>query len=256
MAIADSDERLREYLCMPLEQLLDQRVSISTQTEQSLSTAPSIVMVIISEDMQATGDTNLAEALQSVPGLYVNYNRFGFRPLIEFRGSSDKQTLLMVNGAPMSDLLWRSGIFWKGLPVSAIDRVEIIRGPGSVMYGADASAGVINVITRTAGKLADSEAGLRVGNFDTQTVWLRHGGEWKGFDLAMTLDLSRTDGHDPLIEFDAQPHSDRDFGTDVSLAPGEAEYGYRNTDLRFSVARDHWRLLVDLPAGDIAMAHH
>ncbi len=250
IASADSDERLRQYLSMPLEQLLDQKVSISTQTEQSLSMAPSVVTVITAEDMKASGDTNLAEALQSVPGLYVNYNRFGFRPLIQFRGSNDKQTLLMVNGAPMSDLMWRSGIFWKGLPVSMIDRVEIIRGPGSAMYGADASAGVINVITKTAGKLADSEAGLRVGSFDTQTVWLQHGGAWNGFDLAMTLDLSRTDGHDPRIVTDAQTHGDRDFGTDASLAPGEAPYGYRNTDLRFSVARDQWRLLVDYTRHD------
>ena len=86
IASADSDERLRQYLSMPLEQLLDQKVSISTQTEQSLSMAPSVVTVITAEDMKASGDTNLAEALQSVPGLYVNYNRFGFRPLIQFRG--------------------------------------------------------------------------------------------------------------------------------------------------------------------------
>ncbi len=246
----ETHERLQHYLSLSLEELMEQQVSISTQSDQPLSTAPSVVTVITAEDMRATGAANLVEALQAVPGLYVKRNRFGFRPLLQFRGSNDKQTLLMINGATISDLMWRAGIFWKGLPTSVIDRVEIIRGPGSAMYGADASAGVINVITKTAAGVAHPEVGLRTGSFDTQSAWVQHGGEWNGFDLAATLDLSRTDGHDPLIESDAQTLSDLAFGSDASLAPAQAAFGYRNTDLRFSIAKDHWRLLADYTRHD------
>ena len=60
-----------------------------------------------------------------------------------------------------------------------------------------------------------------------------------------TADLSRTDGHDPLIVSDAQTRNDLGYGSDASLAPGEAGFGWQNTDLCFSLARDNWRLLVD-----------
>lgn len=244
-AAANSDEKFRHFLSLSLEELMDQKVTISTQTARSLNDAPSTVSVITADDIKATGATNLVEVLQGVPGIYVRYSQFGFRPLISFRGANDKQTLLMVNGAPMSDLMWRLGIFWKGLPASVIDRVEIIRGPGSALFGTDASAGVINVITKTAGTISENEAGLRIGSFDSKSGWLQYGGRWNGFDVAMTADLSRTDGHDPLIDSDAQSRSDLAFGTTASLAPGEAGYGWQNTDLRFSLSADNWRLLAD-----------
>lgn len=247
---AGPDDELRRYLSLPLEELMEQKVSISTNSEQAFSKAPSVVSVITAEDIRATGAKNLADVLQSVPGIHVRYSQFGFRPLISFRGTNDKQTLIMVDGAPMSDLMWRAGIFWKGLPTSMIDRVEIIRGPGSALFGTDASAGVINVITKVAGGIDDSEAGLRVGSFDTQNAWMQYGGEWNGFDVAMTADLLHTDGHDPHIKSDAQSRNDVKYGTSASLAPGDADYGWDNADLRLSLARDHWRVQFDYSEHD------
>ena len=245
LASADSNEQFRRYLSLPLEELVEQKVSISTHTETSLSKAPSVVTVITADDIKATGATNLVDVLQGVPGIHVRYQQFGFRPLISFRGTNDKQTLVMVDGAPMSDLMWRLGIFWKGLPTSIIDRVEIIRGPGSALFGTDASAGVINVITKVAGKIEGSEMGLRLGSDNTQTAWMQYGGELNGFDIAMTADLFRTDSHDPKIKADAQTRNDLATGSNASLAPGDAEYGWNNADLRLSVAKDNWRLQLD-----------
>jgi len=249
-ANAGSDDEFRRYLSLPLEELVEQKVSISTHSEQAFSEAPSVVSVITAEDIRATGATNLADVLQSVPGIHVRYSQFGFRPLISFRGTNDKQTLIMVDGAPMSDLMWRAGIFWKGLPTSMIDRVEIIRGPGSALFGTDASAGVINVITKVAGKIEDSEMGLRAGSFDTQNAWMQYGGEWNGFDIAMTVDLLHTDGHDPRIKSDAQSRNDLKFGSNASLAPGDADYGWNNADLRLSLARGNWRVQFDYSEHD------
>jgi len=145
----------------------------------------------------------------------------------------------------MRDLVWSYGIFWKGVPTSAIERVEIIRGPGSALFGSDASSGVINVITKTAGKIENNEVGARVGSFDTKTAWAQYGGNWNGFDIGFTAELQDTDGHAPFIEPDGQTISDRATGTEVSLAPGAATYGWRNMDLRLSVAKDNWRLQAD-----------
>lgn len=251
---ADVYEEAASLLPLSLEELMDVKVSISTQTQQSLSKAPSVVSVITADDIRATGTTNLMEILQSVPGIYVRANQFGFKPLVSFRGAAGTHALLMINGAPAKDLVWSPGIFWKGLPAEIIERVEIIRGPGSALFGSDASAGVINVITKTAGKIGHPEAGLRAGSFDSQAGWVEHGTTWNGFDISLTAHVSRTDGHRPAIARDAQTSQDARTGTRASYAPGHAEFGWNSQDLRLSIAKGSWRLLADHTRhGDVAI---
>jgi iron complex outermembrane receptor protein len=244
-AHADTYEEARKLLPLSLEELMAMNVSISTSTKQSLSKAPSVVTVITAEDIHATGATNLTDILQGVPGTYIRTNLFGFRPHVTMRGSAANQTLLMVDGAPIKDLMWSSGIYWKGLPTSMIERVEIIRGPGSALFGSDASSGVINVITKTAGKIEQSEAGVRAGSFDSLAGWVQHGTTWNGFDIGFTAEVSRTDGHRPFIAVDGQTSRDRTFGTSASYAPDHAGNGWNNQDLRFSMAKGNWRLQAD-----------
>lgn len=244
-AHADGDAGVAPLLSKSLGELMAMSVAISTNTQKSLSKAPAVVSLITAEDIRATGAANLVEVLQSIPGVYIRPNLFAFRPLISIRGASAFQMLLMVNGAPVKDLYWSSGIYWKGLPTSMIERVEIIRGPGSALFGSDASAGVINVITRTAGKIGRSEAGLRAGSFGSRGAWVNHGTHWNGFDIGFTADVSRTDGHRPFIASDAQSVADARTGTRVSYAPGYARYGWDSQDLRFSMARGNWRLQAD-----------
>lgn len=240
-----ADDGLEQLLSLSLEELMATKVTISTSTKQSLARAPSVVSVITAEDIRATGAVNLMEILQSVPGVYVRENLFVFRPQITFRGAAGTHTLLMVNGEPMRDLVWSSGIFWKGLPTSMIERVEIIRGPGSALFGSDASAGVINVITKTASGIPQAEAGVRAGTFDTQEGWAQYGSNWNGIEFGVTAQLSHTDGHDPFIARDGQTAKDRSAHTQASLAPGNADFGYDNQDFRFSAALNNWRLLAD-----------
>ncbi|WIM05009.1 MAG: TonB-dependent receptor [Candidatus Nitricoxidivorans perseverans] len=230
---AHADEKLEQLLSLSLEELMAIKVTISTNTRQSLSRAPSVISVITAEDVRATGADNLMDILQAVPGIYVKTNLFGFKPLITFRGASGANVLLMVNGAPAKDLVWSPGIFWKGMPANMIERIEIIRGPGSALFGSDASAGVINVITKTAGKIEQSEAGVRAGSFGSRAAWVRHGTQWNGLDIAFTADVSHTDGHDPYI---ARARSD---------TAGNAEYAWDNTDLHLSVGKGNWRMLAD-----------
>jgi iron complex outermembrane receptor protein len=242
---ANQDDTFEHYLSLSIEELIELEITISTDTKKAIMEAPSTVTVITSNDFKVTGATNLVEILEDVPGIHIRMNQFGYRPLIHIRGANAKQTLLMVNGVPMRDLLWGFGIFWKGLPVSAIERVEIIRGPGSALFGADASAGVINVITKSAGKIKNSEIGLRRGSFDTNTGWLQYGENWQGFDIGLTMEYYNTDGFSPYIEEDFQTNQDQENGTHRSLAPGYTQFGWENKDIRFSIAKSHWQLLMD-----------
>ncbi|MEW6293330.1 MAG: TonB-dependent receptor [Pseudomonadota bacterium] len=229
----EGDEEIRRLLAASPEELMTMTVTIAAQTPQPLARASAVVSVITADDIRATGTTNLMEILQSVPGIYVKSNLFGAKPLITLRGASGVNVLLMINGAPVKDLVWSPGIFWKGMPAHLIERIEIVRGPGSALFGSDASAGVINVITKTAARLRESEAGLRAGTFDTGAAWLQHGAQWNGFDIALAVDLSSTDGHNPFIR--------RAYGN----TSGRADYGYESQDWHMSVARGSWRMLFD-----------
>jgi outer membrane receptor protein involved in Fe transport len=230
---ASSGGNIDHFLSLSLEELMAFQISISTDTKKTIAKAPAVVSAITAADIKATGATNLVEMLETIPGIHPRTTGFGYRPQVGIRGANDKQTLLMINGTPIRDLMWTFGIFWKGLPTSIIERVEIIRGPGSALFGADASAGVINVITKTAGKIEHSEVGVRIGSFNTNTAWMQHGGNWNGFDIGLTADLFGTDGHNPFIEADKLGTADH------------AQTGWHNMDLRFSVAKDHWRLQAD-----------
>lgn len=232
-SLSSANDYTDSLLDLSWEELTQVKVIIATGTEQPIDKAPATVTVITADDIKKTGATNLTEILESVPGVHISTNSFGYRPLVHMRGTGSFQTLLMVNGNDTRDLMWAFGIFWKGIPVSAIERIEVIRGPGSALYGADASAGVINVITKTAGKIEDTEVGLRVGSFDTQTAFMQSGREWHGFDLGMTAEFSTTDGPDPFIK------------ADRSGASGRPDYGWKNQDIRFSIANDHWQLLAN-----------
>lgn len=236
-AASASQQKLDKFLAMSIEQLMDTKVAISTSSMRPLSKAPAVVSVITQRDIEVTGATNLVDVLEGVPGIHVRYSQFAMRPLVQFRGASAGQTLLMINGNSVRDLMWGFGIFWKGIPASSIDRIEIIRGPGSALFGADASAGVINVITKTAATVETSEVGARVGSFDTRTAWVQHGATHEGVRLGLTAEFSTTDGHEPFILEDAQAAGD------PSYAPGEAETGWDNVDLRMSLAWEDWKIL-------------
>lgn len=242
---ANNDSKLDQFLSLSLEDLVSLETTIATASKRSVSKAPAVVTLITAEDIRATGATNLADILQGVPGIHIRTSQFANRPLVQFRGAHGSQTLIMINGNSQRDLVWNQGIFWKGIPASAIERIEIIRGPGSALFGADASAGVINVITRTAGRIEESLAGIRSGSFNTTEAWFQDGGIYQGYEFGFTASLGTTDGHAPFIAEDGQTRTDTAQGTSVSYAPDEAQYGWDSTDIRLSLAREHWRIQAD-----------
>lgn len=123
-------------------------VSIATGTKQPIGKAPSVTTVVTAEDIKAMGATDIDEALEAVSGLHVSRNNIGYDPIYTFRGvnsSFNQQVLMLVNGIPITNIYAGDrSVIWGGMPVQAIARIEVVRGPGSALYGADASAGVIN----------------------------------------------------------------------------------------------------------------
>ncbi|MBI5257243.1 MAG: TonB-dependent receptor [Burkholderiales bacterium] len=221
-------------------------VSIATGSRLAVRRAPAVATVITAADIRATGATDLDEVLQAVPGLTVAHLLpYDNKPIYIVRGIATQynpQVLMLVNGVPITSVyLGNRGDVWGGMPVENIARIEVIRGPGSALYGADAFSGVINIVTKTASDLAGAEAGVRAGSFKTADAWLQYGGKAGGFEVAAYLGVGRTDGHRRVVEADAQTANDAIFGTRASLAPGPVSLGRKAVDGHLDIANGAWR---------------
>jgi outer membrane receptor for ferrienterochelin and colicins len=223
----------------------EQLVSIATGAPQPVSKAPSVATVITAADIKATGATDLSEVLETVPGLHVSRSDFLWKPLYSIRGiltQMNPEVLVMLNGVPMTTGLYGDrGRLMAGFPLEHVSRIEVIRGPGSALYGAEAVSGVINIVTKTASETDGTESGLRAGSFSTYDGWVQHGGRAGEVDVAAYLRLGHTDGFRRTIEADAQTVLDSAFGTHASNAPGPISTGYDSIDARLDLSYDKWR---------------
>lgn len=221
-------------------------VTIATGSRQPIARAPSVATVITAEDIKAIGAADIDEVLETVPGMHVSRSPIGYNPIYTIRGISTQynpQVLMLVNGIPITGAyVGDRSIVWGGMPVENIARIEVIRGPGSALYGADAFAGVINIITKTAADINGTQLGLRAGSFNSRDAWVQHGGMWGSFNAAAYLQVGHTDGQHQIITSDAQSFLDSINGTSASLAPGPVNLGRDTIDGRIDLEREKWRL--------------
>lgn len=223
----------------------EQLVSIATGSPRPVSKAPAVATVITAEDIKTTGATDLSEVLETVPGLHVSRAGFLWKPLYSIRGiltEVNPEVLVMLNGIPMTNGFYGDrGRLMGGFPLEHISRIEVIRGPGSALYGAEAVSGVINIVTKTSEEIDGTEAGLRAGSFRTRDGWIQHGGKWGEADVAAYLRLGHTAGFRRTVEADAQTLLDRASGTHASNAPGPVNVGYDSIDARLDLSHGKWR---------------
>jgi len=164
---------------LSLEELTDLQITSVSKRSESISEAAAAVYVLPGEDIRRSGAVNLPEALRLAPNLQVqqidsaNY-------AITARGFNSKETanklLVMIDGRSIYSPL-ASGVQWDAhdIPLSEVDRIEVISGPGGALYGANAVNGVINVVSKSAfdsqGLLVDAAGGEGDGQ-----ATIRHGG--------------------------------------------------------------------------------
>ncbi|GAB6064563.1 TonB-dependent receptor plug domain-containing protein [Deferrisoma palaeochoriense] len=185
----------RDLTALPLEELLEIRITSAARKPQSLAEAAGPVTVITAEEIRRSGATTLPEVLRMVPGLHVgrlNANTWALS-VRGFDGRWANKLLVMIDGRTVYSPLF-SGVFWDAQDVllEDVDRIEVIRGPGAALWGANAVNGVIHVVTKSA---ADTWGGyLEAGGGDEERGFgaVRYGGRlgrglwgriWaKGFD--------------------------------------------------------------------------
>lgn len=209
-----------------LQKQLNQATNVASGKALSTRETPGILSVITSEEIQNAGSRDLIDVLRLVPGFDVLQDN-QFTMGIGIRGSwgNEGKVLVMMDGHYLNELLYQTVLMGNHFPVDAIERIEIIRGPGSAIYGGSAEYGVINIVTKAASSLNGVQVygtggfhSNAVGRTNAGVMAAQHGGkvEWdlslfkgnaivsdnKNYqDLYSTYsvqDLSSTTSADPL----------------------------------------------------------
>ena len=144
-------------------------VVTATRVEMPLSAVGSSVTVVDREQMTQRQCPSVVQAVREVPGLdVVQSGGAGGTASLFIRGAKSEQTLVLVDGVPVNDAAGLGrGADISQLPVENIERIEVLRGPQSTLYGADAIGGVVNIITRKGSGPASGEVSAEAGSFDT-----------------------------------------------------------------------------------------
>lgn len=171
------------YLNMSIEDLMQVQVSIASKKPQSLSDIAAAVFVLTGEDILRSGATSLPEALRLVPGIEVARGN-GHTWAVSARGfasSFSSGLLVMIDGRSVFTPLF-GGVYWdvQNIMLEDIDKIEVVRGSGGAVWGANAVNGVINIITKSA---QDTQGGLLVVGAGDSRVENGFGGLRYGFKL-------------------------------------------------------------------------
>jgi iron complex outermembrane receptor protein len=198
---------------LTIEQLMEvevDTVSGASRYEQPITEAPASVTIVTAEEIKMYGYRTLADILQSVPGFSVttdrNYRYAGIRGF-GLLGDYGTRFLLLVDGVRQNDTVYQTGyIGYEFLvDVDLIERVEIIRGPGHTLYGANAMMGVINVITRRGRDIGGFEVSGEAGSFDSYKGRVSYGRKFaSGPEMLLSGTFLHSRGQDLYFpEFDS-----------------------------------------------------
>ncbi len=158
-------------------------VNAASKFDQKVTSAPSYVTIITAEEIHLYGYRTMAEVLASVPGFYVNndrnYSYLGVRGF-ERPGDYNDRVLLMIDGHRLNDPVYGEALIGTEFPldVALIQRVEIIRGPGSALYGTNAFFAVVNVITKRGRDVKGVEVSGDAGSLGTYRGRGTFGNQW------------------------------------------------------------------------------
>lgn len=222
---------------LSLKDLLAVRlVTAANGFEQLQEEAPVAVSTISAEEWQAMGARTLFEAVGHMVGVHISKAQTGIannKPVIRgVSGTFGQQILVLMDGVPFRRI--RDGGSFQGqrIPLAGIKRIEVIRSPGSVVYGADAVGGIINMVTYRPGE-APSSLSAKYGEFATRDLAVSHAVSAAGHNFQVAGEIQQANS-DPnrIVEADLQSRLDQIYGTQVSRAPNAFSDHYEIYHLR------------------------
>ena len=209
-------------------------VTTATKTREKISKSGASVSIITKDDLKKMGARNLMDTLKRLPGFSIQETSIGI-PAIEVRGaltSDSEKVLFMIDGHSVNNNLVNGGATWtyNDFSIDDVKQIEVVRGPGSALYGANAFVAVINIITETADDISGLEATLGSESDTTRKLNLQYGAELNNIQFAANLNILESNGTHQYVEND-----------------GSSNSGYTNDwqeryDFSFNIQSEHFKL--------------
>ncbi len=208
--------------------LEEQYVAIASKREEKATRAPSIITVITSEEIENIGAKTLTDILRIVPGFdLIKAGDFGDINVGArgVREATDRIKVLIDGHTLNAPYSGGTDFFFDDLPLRNVEKIEIIRGPGSALYGANSFLAVINIITKDASDLDGIEVAAGFGTYDTQEYSVSFGKSLRGVDVSGFADYYNTNGFSETIKKDPM------VGQPFSITPGDTDDSRNKLDL-------------------------
>ena len=201
---------------------LAETVVTATRVEQPVSDVVADVSIIERAEIERIGATSVPQLLSRLPGLQAVSN--GDVSRVYIRGADSRMTALYVDGVRVDSQdgvsVLGGGVPWNLIPVSQIERVEILRGPASAVYGSDAMGGVVQIFTRRGQGAFTPYVNAGVGSLNTQKSSAGFSGAHEGWDYALGLGYESTDGYDTRPDLTHTPDRESSAQRTASLRLG------------------------------------
>ncbi len=192
----------------PLVQM-EEVVVTGTRTREEIKNVPNAVVVIGAQQMAASSAKNVGELLKETSLVNVTgYGSLGSAQSASIRGSSASQVLIMIDGRPTNSITYGSADLSE-ISLDDIERIEIVKGPTSHLYGANAMGGVINVITKKPPAQPSFKAGFSYGSFNTLTMQAEHGRTLDRFGYLLNAGYKSSDGHRDNSKYEGKDFSSK-----------------------------------------------
>lgn len=223
---------------------LDRVVITATRTERDISDVPASVSVITTEDIENSAAQSVDQLLQGMAGVDVRHGMgvlsVGTSNKVILRGMgglTEARALMLIDGVPVNEV-YNGGIEWNQLPVEDIERIEVVRGAASALYGSNAMGGVINIITKKPSEQTQAKLALGYGSMDTRDGAASISGAAGKWGYRLSGGVLRSDGYQPLQEEDLKATS-IDKGTERENLRGVLSYDLSDASL-LSLTGDYY----------------
>ncbi len=253
--MAQEQEEAEDVMDMALEDLLNVEITTAGKQAEKIGEIPASVVVVTREDIEKYGYQSLVEVLDNIPGLYHTedyYSKsYGVRGF--WTADPNRNVIILVNDVPQVDD--RTSAFWLkqiNVPVEAIDRIEVVRGPMSVIYGTGAFFGVINIKTNIVDEKAPiSQVSASYGSDSTFKAFARSAGKSGDFQYAFNAGFTDSAGLNEGYADSAVPAT---LTTEDKLELNNKYFNFSGTfkdfyfDASYAESRDEFIFLLTPPS--------
>jgi len=250
------DAENEEFFEMSLEDLMAVDVSVASRKASTQNEAPGVITVVTRDEIRKSGARDLTDILSLVPGFDVSYDTYGaFGVFVRGVWANEGKVLVLMDGLEMNDDMYGTFQYGHHIPVDMIERIEIMRGPGSVMYGESAELGVISITTISPEK--ESEGFISPTYSRTNKTFLRkemtayYGTKKDDFSLSVAAHYGRGNFSDKV----AKNYDTAYYGNTVDLSENKnslvsskfINVGIKKGNLSARYIQDRYRLTSPWP---------